>query len=346
VARAALAAGQRELKPYAHKYSPKKFTQPQLFGCLVLKSFFKADYRGIEKYLLDLGDLRRVLVLKSVPHFTTLHKACRRLLRLKTVNRLLTATVKKLMRRRRKVDYAAFDSTGFQCGHASTYYVKRRTRGSKAKEAKQAKEPTTKGDAKEAKQKGDAKDAKDATEESLWQTTRYTRYAKLELACVSQDRDQRLRHLIIAAVPSRGPRPDVDRFVLLLEQALSRVGVDVAQADAGYDSEPNHAHARDERGVRTAIPATAGRPSKSGVPAGRYRRLMKRRLDKHYLKYGQRWQAETVMSMVKRRLGSFVAGRSYWSQCRDLMLLALTHNCMIVAAVEAAEAEQAAQAAA
>jgi hypothetical protein len=345
------------LKPYAHKYSPKKFTQPQLFSCLVLKSFFKADYRGIWELLLDLSDLRRALGLKSVPHFTTLHKACRRLLRLKTVNRLLTATVKKLMRRRRKVEYAAFDSTGFQCGHASTYYVKRRARGSKAKEAKQAKAgeagvakgreggkqekgEKAKGEAKEAKE------AKDAKEESLWQTTRYTRYAKLELACVSQDRDQRLRHLIIAAVPSRGPRPDVDRFVLLLEQALSRVGVDVAQADAGYDSEPNHSHARDERGVKTAIPAEAGRPSKSGVPSGRYRRLMKRRLDKHYLKYGQRWQAETVMSMVKRRLGSFVAGRSYWSQCRDLMLLALTHNCMIVAAVEAAEAEQAAQAAA
>src|SRR5947209_6935690 len=149
VARAALAAGQRELKPYAHKYSPKKFTQAQLFACLVLKVFFKCDYRGIEKYLLDLGDLRRVLGLKEseaaeaaegpeaakgpeaaraarrakgVPHFTTLHKACRRLLRLRTVNKLLTATVKKLLRRRRKVDYAAFDSTGFQCGHASTYY--------------------------------------------------------------------------------------------------------------------------------------------------------------------------------------------------------------------------------
>jgi hypothetical protein len=47
------------LKPYAHKYSPKKFTQPQLFACLVLKVFFKTDYRGIEKYLLDLSDLRR-----------------------------------------------------------------------------------------------------------------------------------------------------------------------------------------------------------------------------------------------------------------------------------------------
>ena len=93
--------------------------------------------------------------------------------------------------------------------------------------------------------------------------------------------------------------------------------------------------------MRTAIPATSGRPGKSGVPAGRYRRLMKRRLGKHYLKYGQRWQAETVMSMVKRRPGAFVAGRSYWSQCRDLMLLALTHNRMIVAAVEAAEAEAA-----
>jgi hypothetical protein len=333
---------------YAHRFAPRKFTQPQLFACLVLKAFFKTDYRGMEKLLRDLRDLRWVLGLEGVPHFTTLHKACKRLLRLKTVNRLLTATVKKLMRRRRKVKYAAFDSTGLQCGHASTYYVKRRARGAKDKQEKREKErekeakragPAGAGNGKGKGKRGKGDDA------SLYQTTTYTRYAKLELGCVADDRDRRLRHLIIAAIPSRGPRPDVDRLVPLLEQALGRVGIDVALADAGYDSEPNHRYARDGRGVRTAIPAAAGRPSKSGVPKGKYRRLMKRKLDKDYLRYGQRWQAETVMSMIKRRLGSVVAGRSYWSQCRDLMLLALTHNCMVVAEAEANEAAEAIEAA-
>jgi hypothetical protein len=37
-----------------------------------------------------------------------------------------------------------------------------------------------------------------------------------------------------------------------------------------------------------------------------------------------------VMSMIKRRQGGHVCGRSFWSQCRDLRLLALTHNVMIL----------------
>lgn len=40
VARRALHAGQTTLRPYAHKFSPKVYTQPQLFACLVLKVFW------------------------------------------------------------------------------------------------------------------------------------------------------------------------------------------------------------------------------------------------------------------------------------------------------------------
>lgn len=46
--------------------------------------------------------------------------------------------------------------------------------------------------------------------------------------------------------------------------------------------------------------------------------------------YGQRWQAETVMSMIKRRQGDSTSGRSYHSRRRDMMLMAITHNVMIV----------------
>src|SRR5947209_12079163 len=75
VARRALAAGQAALRPYADKYSPKKYTQPQLFACLVLKVFRKTDYRGIEQDLADFSDLRGALGLPGAPHWTTLHKA-------------------------------------------------------------------------------------------------------------------------------------------------------------------------------------------------------------------------------------------------------------------------------
>jgi len=48
------------------------------------------------------------------------------------------------------------------------------------------------------------------------------------------------------------------------------------------------------------------------------------------LTYGQRWQVETVNSMIKRRLGSVLRASQYQSQCREIILKALTHNVMIV----------------
>ena len=57
---------------------------------------------------------------------------------------------------------------------------------------------------------------------------------------------------------------------------------------------------------------------------------MKQRLNKNYAQYGQRWQAETGFSMLKRRIADNVQGRSYWAQCRELWLLALTYNLMLL----------------
>ena len=47
VGREALRTAERALPPYAHRFSPHRYTQPQLFTCLVLKTFFQTDYRGI-----------------------------------------------------------------------------------------------------------------------------------------------------------------------------------------------------------------------------------------------------------------------------------------------------------
>src|SRR5262245_61348376 len=287
VARRALAAGQRALRCYAHRFSPKTYTQPQLFACLVLKAFFRADYRGIAICLEDLPDLTRLLGLRRVPHWTTLHKAAARLLARRRGRRLLAFTIGRVLRRRRRVRRAALDSSGFACGHTSHYYARRRTKGATAREK-----------------------------------VRYRRYAKLEAAFDCQT------HLILGAIPRRGPAVDTDRFIPLLEEALRQVRITAALADAGFDSEPNHRHAREVRGVKSFIPATAGRPS-SKLPTGRYRRRMRQRLDKGYGGYGQRWQAETGMSLLKRRLGSALGGRGYQSQCRHLMLLVLCYNLML-----------------
>jgi hypothetical protein len=119
VARTALAVATRALRPYAHKYSPKRYTQPQLFVGLVLKVFFQTDYRGVTTYLREWAELRHAIDLRRVPHFTTLQKASRRLLQVPRARRLLAATIRRHLPRRRRVRRAAFDSTGLDCGHRS-----------------------------------------------------------------------------------------------------------------------------------------------------------------------------------------------------------------------------------
>ena len=75
VARVALKMGNRVLPQYAHKFVPGKYTRPQLHGCLVLKRFFRTNYRGVCVLLEDLPSLREELGLRKVPHLATLQHA-------------------------------------------------------------------------------------------------------------------------------------------------------------------------------------------------------------------------------------------------------------------------------
>jgi hypothetical protein len=77
----ALAAGREALPDYSCSKSPHKFTQPQLFAMLVLKQFFKRDYRGTVIWLSKWSELREALELPRVPHYRTLHEAAKRLLK-------------------------------------------------------------------------------------------------------------------------------------------------------------------------------------------------------------------------------------------------------------------------
>jgi hypothetical protein len=81
LAREALQAGQQALNPYSCKYSPHRYTQAQLFALLVLRQFFKTDYRGVIQLLHDFSDLRNILQLPRIPHYSTLCYAEQRLLK-------------------------------------------------------------------------------------------------------------------------------------------------------------------------------------------------------------------------------------------------------------------------
>jgi hypothetical protein len=72
VAALVLEVARQSLPDYGHAKSPQKFTQPQLLACLVIKEFLRLDYRRIHALLTEWSDLRAVLELTKVPHFTTL----------------------------------------------------------------------------------------------------------------------------------------------------------------------------------------------------------------------------------------------------------------------------------
>ncbi len=81
LARVALEVGEAAFAPYSHPKSPHKYTQPQLFAMLALRQFFGVDYRGLIEWLKRWSELREVLGLKRVPHYSTLCYAERRLLK-------------------------------------------------------------------------------------------------------------------------------------------------------------------------------------------------------------------------------------------------------------------------
>ena len=80
LAREALRVGETSLPRYSCAHSRHDFTQPQLFALLVLKQALKTDYRGIVALLAEWSELREILRLPRVPHYSTLCYAEHRLM--------------------------------------------------------------------------------------------------------------------------------------------------------------------------------------------------------------------------------------------------------------------------
>ena len=286
LAAAAYRIARDTLPEHSHRYSPQKYTQPQLLVCLVLRVFFKTDYRGIVEILNDWPDLCQVFKLKTVPHFTTLQKASKRLMRSATAEKLLDSTIETLQPDRH-VGLAAMDSTGLETRHVSRYFVSRK----RCKELQRC------------------------------ENTYYRRWPKLAILCDCRT------HAILSVITVRGPGVDINQFGKILKPAAEKLLIDQVLADAGYDSESNHQYARDVHHIESIIPAKHGRPSPKPF-RGKYRRLMQQEFDKKT--FGQRWQVETVFSMIKRNQGAALRSKTYWAQNREMMLKVLTHNIAII----------------
>jgi len=125
---------------------------------------------------------------------------------------------------------------------------------------------------------------------------------------------------------------DFRRFAPALELAKG-TGVRISKvlADKGYDAEYIHESARTILGadVETVIPVRVQEPKSrksahENYPSGWYRSRMF--LDFDFSTYVLRSLVETVNSMVKRKMGEIVFGKTLASMAREIKLACIAHN--------------------
>jgi hypothetical protein len=309
------------------KFSRRDFTLPQLLACLAAKEHLGRSYRGAEALLRDCGPWLRDVGLARVPDHNTLWRAAKFLLAKCRVESLLDAVARWAALARAlglSLKPLSVDSTYFEPRHVSRHYERRLRESRKARAAARSKAGPR---AAEKSLRAGRKRGRRLRSLAL------KRLPKLTLAAAGH------RHLVLALAASTGVGSDCPHFAPVLYDAWRRVPnrrFKVA-GDSGFDSEANHRLARRELNLLSLIPPDSGRPTKdpSQPPGGRWRRHMKALLataeSRRRCGYTQRWQCETVHSMIKRNLGSALRGRTAWSRKRDMALKVITHDLMILA---------------
>lgn len=309
--RAAYCLASRSLPDHTSKFSRKDFTLPRLFACLAVKEMLKRSYRQAEALLKDCPDWLADIGLERAPDHNTLCRAANYLLRTFRANKLLDvlsgwAADAKLLKLSEKP--LAVDSTTYESHHVSRHYEQR---------------------CRQTRKRAKAKGRKTGGKRSRSRTVR--RLPKLGIAVATSC------HLVLSMWAGTGMGADHPHFEPVVFDAWrrSRVRRFKVAADAGYDSEDNHCIARRDMGLVSLIPPELGRPRKDGgPPGGRWRRRMKKLLKTKQSRkrsgYTQRWQVETVNSMMKRNLGSELRGKTAHSRKRDMRLKTLVHDLMVV----------------
>jgi hypothetical protein len=136
--------------------------------------------------------------------------------------------------------------------------------------------------------------------------------------------------MLLAQRVRPGPAGDFGDLVPLAAAAHAVLPFGRLVADAGYDSEGNHRYCREELGVDSLIPAKKRR-SVRVVARTPYRQEMVERLggagdEASRRTYRQRWKAETVMSVVKRRWGEALSARLDATQAAQALLRGVVYN--------------------
>lgn len=298
-ARLALTVSRRVMPAHSHKFSPKTYTQPQLLACLLLKEHLRLDYRGAQD-LLELSDgLRTALSLRQAPDHSTLWWFAQHKVTPELLQQALAETVRLLeghdssggsspggTPRKGAARQVALDSTGLFLHHTSRYYEWRARR--------------------ERGQRGWLK----------WAAALWTR-----------------PQLLLAQIVRPAPAGDFSDLVPLAAAAHGVLPFRQLVADGGYDSEANHRYCREELRAESLIPAHNRRGVRAKTP---YRRKMQRLLgvrgtdrrgtERARRDYGQRWKAETLMSVLKRKWGECLSARVAPMQQLQALLRGVVYN--------------------
>jgi len=288
------------LPKYSCKFSRKDFTLPQLFACLVVHEHQKQTYRGIEALLRDAHHWCRDIGMRKVPDHNTLWRAFGALNLGRRGGKLLDVLARWFTVARQLGSTLAVDSSLYDTHHRSRHYEQRcRHYASGAKTTANARRSRTS-----------------------------RRTPKLGIGCDTAT------HLILSArcrIGMSGDQPDFEPLLFDAWRRMPGRKLKRVLADAGYDSEANHRLARLDMGVRSLIKAGTGRPS-SKPPRTPYRRRMHRQLagSQKGRPYGQRAQAQTVISMLKRNLGDSLRCRSNRGRRHEMLLRSITHDLMLV----------------
>src|SRR5689334_17969323 len=301
VMRVAHAIGSRCLRKYSSKFSRHDYTLPQLFACLVVREQMRLSYRGTEALLRDGRAWCRAIGMRGrkTPDHATLHRAAAAILSGRRIGRVLDLLAEWFALDKALGGTLAIDSTCYDTHHRSRHYERR-----------------CRHYAQPQRRSADAKRSR---------TARTT--PKLSFGADTRS------HVILSVRARSGMGSDAPSFEGLLLDAWRRSAVKTVLADAGFDSEANHRIARLELGVRSLIRTGVGRrPVREGKrAAGRYRRRMQWELagSQKGSPFGQRSQAETVVSMLKRNLGDALRARSPRMRRREHTFKAVVHDLML-----------------
>jgi len=284
------------LPTFRNKFSRHDFTLAQLFACLVLREHMKLTYRRLVALLNDNRWCKR-LGMDRVPSTATLCRAFACLIEPRNLHDALDVLIELANRVGLTGRTLTIDSTLYDTHHFTRHYEYRRSKHAGG----------------------------DQTVILKRKSDTMKKMPKLAIAGDTRS------HLVAAMITHTGGRSDAPDFHPLMIDAWCRCRPDVVLADAGYDSALNHSLARDRMGVTSWIKAKVGRPT-SKPPSDRYRRLMREELSgsQKGKPYGQRAQAETTISMIKRNLGGYLRARTAVGREMEMMFRVVVHNLMVV----------------